>query len=76
LEGKFITYCRASTQKQGKSGLGLEAQKTAVLDYLNGGGWKPTDRVYWGRIREPRWRVGTKSKGGGQMLCLLFFCTL
>jgi DNA invertase Pin-like site-specific DNA recombinase len=40
LEGNFVAYYRVSTQKQGKSGLGLEARKTAVLDYLNSGGWK------------------------------------
>jgi DNA invertase Pin-like site-specific DNA recombinase len=38
--GNFIAYYRVSTDKQGKSGLGLEAQKSAVLDYLNGGRWK------------------------------------
>ncbi len=37
--GKFISYLRVSTQKQGKSGLGLEAQQTAVAGYLNGGAW-------------------------------------
>jgi DNA invertase Pin-like site-specific DNA recombinase len=40
LEGKFIAYYRVSTKKQGQSGLGLEAQKAAVTDYLNGGRWK------------------------------------
>jgi DNA invertase Pin-like site-specific DNA recombinase len=30
---------RISTQKQGASGLGVEAQRKAVLDYLNGGAW-------------------------------------
>jgi Resolvase, N terminal domain len=28
-----------STDRQGKSGLGLEAQREAVLNYLNGGSW-------------------------------------
>jgi DNA invertase Pin-like site-specific DNA recombinase len=38
--GKFIAYYRVSTDKQGKSGLGLEAQRQAVENYLNGGNWK------------------------------------
>src|SRR2546421_792020 len=38
-QGRFIAYFRVSTDKQGKSGLGLEAQRKAVLDYLNGGRW-------------------------------------
>lgn len=38
--GKFISYYRVSTDKQGKSGLGLEAQKAAVADRLNGGRWQ------------------------------------
>ena len=31
---KFIAYYRVSTVKQGQSGLGLEAQKASVADYL------------------------------------------
>jgi DNA invertase Pin-like site-specific DNA recombinase len=38
--GKFIAYYRVSTQKQGQSGLGLEAQKASVASYLNGGTWE------------------------------------
>jgi DNA invertase Pin-like site-specific DNA recombinase len=37
--GKFIAYFRVSTDQQGKSGLGLAAQREAVMNYLNGGRW-------------------------------------
>lgn len=40
MAAKFISYLRVSTAKQGHSGLGVEAQRKAVLDFLNGGNWK------------------------------------
>lgn len=37
---KFVSYLRVSTEKQGRSGLSIEAQRQAVADLLNGnGGW-------------------------------------
>jgi DNA invertase Pin-like site-specific DNA recombinase len=37
--GKYISYLRVSTAKQGASGLSIEAQRATVEAYLNGGRW-------------------------------------
>ncbi|MFC5549521.1 recombinase family protein [Massilia aerilata] len=38
--GKYISYIRVSTSRQGASGLGLEAQRQVVARFLNGGEWQ------------------------------------
>jgi DNA invertase Pin-like site-specific DNA recombinase len=39
MQGRFVSYLRVSTARQGQSGLGLEAQREAVAVFLNGGDW-------------------------------------
>lgn len=36
----FVSYLRVSTDRQGRSGLGLEAQQRAVADFTAGHGWR------------------------------------
>jgi DNA invertase Pin-like site-specific DNA recombinase len=65
----FITYLRVSTDRQGKSGLGLEAQRAAVVDHVAGKGWiaaefveiesgKKNDRPQLARAMAEAKRVG------------------
>jgi len=39
-DGRYVSYLRVSTDKQGAEGLGIEAQRSAVRQYLDGGRWK------------------------------------
>lgn len=39
MKDRFISYIRVSTQKQGNSGLGLEAQRKAIQEYVNRNNW-------------------------------------
>lgn len=39
MNGKFVIYYRVSRKSQGAEGLGIEAQKSAVTSFLNGGDW-------------------------------------
>ena len=40
MTGKFVAYYRVSTAKQGFNGLGMDAQRNSVMNYLNGGNWR------------------------------------
>lgn len=40
MNGRFVTYTRVSTDRQSRSGLGLEAQRESIRSYLNGGEWE------------------------------------
>ena len=58
--GRFIAYYRVSTARQGKSGLGLEAQRAAVQEHLNGGRWRLIEEVTEIESGKPLLPVGVK----------------
>jgi DNA invertase Pin-like site-specific DNA recombinase len=79
--GRWVSYLRVSTDRQGRSGLGLEAQRKAVDDFLNGGdsnvvkefveveSGKRSDRPSWLRlIWEARSSAGSVMPVNGHRL--------
>ena len=40
MRDRFFSYLRVSTDKQGERGYGIQAQREAVENYLNGGSWQ------------------------------------
>src|SRR5262249_49501503 len=62
-KGKIVSYLRVSTDKQGRSGLGVEAQREAVTRHLNGGSWK-LGRDVATRIRQACHKTGTNGING------------
>jgi DNA invertase Pin-like site-specific DNA recombinase len=40
LRASFISYLRVSTDRQGEYGYGIDAQRAAVLNFLDGGKWQ------------------------------------
>ena len=67
----FVAYIRVSTDKQAKSGLGLEAQRTRILDYV-----RPEAVVEWFEDHESGSKSDRKALEGALSLCEITGSTL
>ena len=63
MQAKFISYVRVSTQRQGQSGLGLDAQRIAVANYTRGRG-EVVAEAPW------KWNLVARVPRGAQSLCV------
>lgn len=73
-DSKFVAYYRVSTEKQGKSGLGLEAQRELVRQHLEGtGGFPPLAEFV---ETESGRKVDRKALAAALQACRVFGATL
>lgn len=60
----FVAYVRCSTNQQAKSGLGLEAQRARILDYV-----RPEGALEWFEDHESGTKADRKALEGALSLC-------
>ena len=68
---RYIAYYRVSTQKQGKSGFGLDAQRQSVAEYVAGRGEIVAvfTEVESSRNKRPQLQAALKSAASVKQRC-------
>ena len=74
MSRRFVSYLRVSTDRQGRSGLGLEAQRTAVAAHLAGGTWTLLDEMV--EVESGKARTDRPQLARAMALCRLTGATL